>query len=61
MTLGLSRAAVSRILRRAGMNRLRSLDPPPPVVRYGHKRPGSLIHFDIKPLARILKPGHRVH
>jgi transposase InsO family protein len=59
--LGLSRATVSRILRRAGMNRLRSLDPPPPVVRYEHKRPGSLIHCDIKRLARIVKPGHRVH
>jgi transposase InsO family protein len=59
--LALSRATVSRILRRAGMNRLRSLDPPPPVVRYEHKRPGSLIHFDIKRLARIVKPGHRVH
>jgi len=51
ITLGISRATVSRILRRAGMNRLRSLDPPPPVVRYEHKRPGSLIHFDIKRLA----------
>jgi transposase InsO family protein len=61
MTLGISRATVSRILRRAGMNRLRSLDPPPPVVRYEHKRPGDLIHFDIKRLARIVKPGHRVH
>ena len=59
--LKLSRASVSRILRRAGMNRLRSLDPPPPVVRYEHKRPGDLIHFDIKRLARIVKPGHRVH
>ena len=59
--LHLSRATVSRILRRAGMNRLRSLDPPPPVVRYEHKRPGDLIHFDIKRLARIVKPGHRVH
>jgi len=59
--LKLSRATVSRILRRAGMNRLRSLDPPPPVVRYEHKRPGSLIHFDIKRLARIVRPGHRVH
>ena len=59
--LGLSRATVSRILRRAGMNRLRSLDPPPPVVRYEHKHPGDLIHFDIKRLARIVKPGHRVH
>lgn len=58
--LKLSRATVSRILRRAGLNRLRSLDPPPPVVRYEHKRPGDLIHFDIKRLARIRKPGHRV-
>jgi transposase InsO family protein len=59
--LKLSRATVSRILRRAGMNRLASLDPPPPVVRYEHKRPGDMIHFDIKRLARIVKPGHRVH
>ena len=59
--LGLSRPTVSRILRRNGMNRLASLDPPPPVVRYEHKHPGSLIHFDIKRLARIVKPGHRVH
>ena len=58
--VGLSRATVSRILRRAGLNRLRSLDPPPPVVRYEHKHPGDLIHFDIKRLARIRKPGHRV-
>ena len=58
--LKLSRATVSRVLRRAGMNRLRSLDPPPPVVRYEHKHPGDLIHFDIKRLARIRKPGHRV-
>ena len=42
--LGLSRATVCWILRRAGMNRLRSLDPPPPVVRYEHKHPGDLIH-----------------
>jgi transposase InsO family protein len=58
--LQLSRATVSRILRRAGMNRLRSLDPPPPVVRYEHAHPGDLIHFDIKRLARFDKPGHRM-
>ncbi len=60
LELKLSRSTVSRVLCRAGMNRLRSLDPPPPVVRYEHKRPGDLIHFDIKRLARIRKPGHRV-
>jgi transposase InsO family protein len=59
--LHLSRATISRILRRAGMNRLRSLDPPPPVQRYEHRHPGDLIHFDIKRLARIVCPGHRVH
>jgi len=58
--LKLSRATVSRILRRAGLNRLRSLDPPPPVVRYEHKHPGDLVHFDIKRLARFDKPGHRI-
>jgi transposase InsO family protein len=59
--VGVSRATVSRILRRNGMNRLRSLDPPPVVVRYEHAHPGDLIHFDIKRLARIVKPGHRIH
>src|ERR1039458_401688 len=54
-------APVSRILRRAGLNRLRSLDPPPPAVRYEHAHPGDLIHFDIKRLAKIVKPGHRIH
>jgi transposase InsO family protein len=59
--LRLSPATVSRSLRRAGLNRLERLDPPPPAVRYERRRPGDLIHFDIKRLARILRPGHRVH
>jgi transposase InsO family protein len=58
--LGISRATVSRALRRAGMNRLQSLDPPPAFVRYEHPHPGDLIHFDIKQLAAIRAPGHRV-
>lgn len=58
--LGLSRATVSRALRRAGLNRLQSLDPPPVFQRYEHKRPGDMIHFDIKQLAIICAPGHRV-
>ena len=58
--LKLSRATVCRILRRAGLNRLRSLDPPPPVKRYEHKHPGDLVHFDIKRLAVIHRPGSAV-
>jgi len=58
--LHLSHSTISCVLRRAGMNRLRSLDPPPPVVRHEHKRPGELIHFDIKRLARFRKPDHRI-
>jgi transposase InsO family protein len=58
---GLSRATVSRILRRRGLNRWRALDPAPPLQRYERAHPGDLIHFDIKKLARIVRPGHRVH
>jgi transposase InsO family protein len=58
--LGLSRATVSRILCRAGLNRLPLLDPRPPVVRYEHEHPSDMIHFDIKCLACIRQPGHRV-
>ena len=58
--MGLSRATVSRILCRAGLNRLRSLDPPLPVTRYEHPHPGDMVHLDIKCLARIVRPGARV-
>ena len=47
---GLSRATVSRILRRLGLNRLRALQPAPPVIRYEHPHPGDLLHLDIKQL-----------
>jgi transposase InsO family protein len=55
----LSRASVSRFLRRHAA-RLATLRPPPPVQRYEHAQPGDLIHFDIKKLARIERTGHRV-
>ncbi|HEX6880947.1 MAG TPA: IS481 family transposase [Terriglobales bacterium] len=51
LTLHLSRATVSRILRRLKLSRLRDLEPAPPLIRYEHAAPGDLIHFDIKKLA----------
>src|SRR5438874_11972778 len=48
----LSPATVSRILRRAHLNRWRDLHPAPPVVRYGHPFPGDLLHLDIKGMTR---------
>jgi len=57
---GLSRATVSRILRRRKLSRMRDLEPPQPVHRYEHERPGDLLHLDIKKLGRIARPGHRV-
>jgi len=56
----LSRATVSRILRRSKLSRICDLEPRPPVVRYEHLHPGDLLHLDIKKLGRIAKPGHRV-
>ncbi len=61
-TTGLPRATVSRILRRAGVGRLRSLEPPEPPNRYELPNPGDLLHIDIKKLGRIVGgPGHRIH
>jgi transposase InsO family protein len=59
--LQVPRSTVAAILRRAGLNQLRYLTPAPPVVRYERTRPGELVHLDIKPLARILRVGHRIH
>src|SRR5258708_25875230 len=49
---GLSPATVSRILRRAHLNRWRDLHPAPPVVRYEHPFPGDLLHLAIKGMTR---------
>jgi hypothetical protein len=42
------------------LNRIRDIEPHPPVVRYEHEAPGDLLHFDIKRLVRIERPSHRV-
>lgn len=57
---GVSPATVSRILRRAGLSRMRELDPPEPVRRYERETPGELIHLDIKKLGRFQQVGHRI-
>jgi len=57
---GVSRATVGRVLQRAGLNRLRALEPSEPPRRYQHEHPGDLLHLDIKKLARFRQPGHRV-
>ena len=56
-----SRATVARIVKAAGLARLRSLDaPPPPIVRYEYERAGGLLHLDTKKLSRIDGLGHRI-
>ena len=55
-----SKATLSRVLRRHGLHRLASLEPPKaPVLRYERDLPGELLHLDIKKLGRFAKPGVR--
>ena len=58
--LGISRATVARIVARCGWSRLHVLELPPTSRRYERLRPGELVHLDIKKLARIVRPGHRI-
>jgi len=61
-SLRMPKATVARVLKRAGLHRLRYLDPPEPPNRYERKRPGELLHLDVKKLARIAgRVGHRIH
>lgn len=58
--MGVSKATVSRVLRRAGLSRLSDLRPDEPVQRYEREQPGELLHIDIKKLGRFDKVGHRI-
>jgi len=53
-------ATVSRCMRRLGLSRLKSLEPPVPVVRYERAAAGELLHIDTKKLGRIDGVGHRI-
>jgi transposase len=50
--VGVSPATVSRVLRRAGLSRLKDLEPAEPVRRYEREHPGEMIHIDIKGTVR---------
>ncbi|HMI80258.1 MAG TPA: IS481 family transposase [Solirubrobacterales bacterium] len=60
--LGMALSTVSRWLARIGLGKRSALAPPEPPNRYERKRPGELIHVDVKKLGRIGRrgAGHRV-
>jgi transposase InsO family protein len=58
--LGISKASVSRILKRCGLSLLSSLEPQQPRPRYERDKPGEIIHLDIKKLGRFNRVGHRI-
>ena len=58
--MGVSKATVSRVLRRAGLSKLSDLRPQEPVQRYEREQPGELLHIDIKRLGRFDKVGDRI-
>jgi len=53
-------STVSGILSRIGLGRLSRLEPREPANRYQRRRPGELVHIDVKKLGRIRGVGHRV-
>jgi leucine-zipper of insertion element IS481/Integrase core domain len=59
--LGMALSTVQGILTRIGLGKLSRLEPPEPPNRYERKRPGELIHIDVKTLGRIGErgAGHR--
>jgi transposase InsO family protein len=60
VALGAALSTVSAVLKRVGLGKRSRLDPPAPPNRYERRRPGELIHIDVKKLGRIVRPGHRV-
>jgi transposase InsO family protein len=58
--LGIARSTVNAVLARHGLGPQRALEPVRPVTRYERRRPGDLLHLDIKRLACFWRPGHRV-
>ena len=51
--LGMALSTVSAALTRIGLGKLARLEPPEPPNRYERRRPGELLHLDVKQLGRI--------
>jgi len=58
---GVPVSTVVTTLQRLGLQRLTRLEPPRPVQRYEKRRPGQLLHVDVKKLGKIGRVGHRIH
>ena len=58
--LSMPLSTVSAVLTRIGLGKLSRLEPPEPANRYERRRPGELLHIDVKKLGKIARPGHRV-
>ena len=59
-TLRMAVSTVCAVLARLGLGRRWRLGPAEPPNRYERRRPGELVHLDIKKLGRFHRPGHRV-
>ena len=58
--VGVSPATVNLVLKRAGLSRLKNIDPAEPVRRYERSRPGERVRLDIKKLGKFKRMGHRI-
>ncbi len=57
--LGMALSTVSRWLARIGLGKRSRLEPPEPPNRYERKRPGELIHVDVKKHRELRRKRHR--
>jgi len=58
--LGMALSTVSLWLKRIGLGKRSRLNPPEPPNRYERRRPGELVHVDVKKLGRFGVPGKRM-
>ena len=56
---GVPPATADRILKRAGLSRIRDLEPEEPARRCEHDNPGDMTRLDVKRFGRFEVPGHR--